>query len=466
MIRFKKSKMILFLVCVFSIFITKVKADIRCFKVPQNKSLLLSNSSKYSPDLKWKTADKSIANVNEYGIVTGVSQGKTEIKMTNLKNSTVTGYDIEIIEEEPIRTFGVSSNLVASNENFQAEVFTPKNAVAVKFLVTGKNYKREFVVNKKEKEQRGSFLWKKDLKIQPEGIYKIEVFSKINNQWKTCSEGTCGVKILKKYNAENTFLGEKRVSRKCENFIKSFEGFVPNVYKDIAGYFTIGYGKLLLPYDAFYDNVSKEESNLIFLKSLNKNFSTPLNKFLLNNKIKCSQNQFDALLSFTYNLGIGWLSSKNKIKSTILDSQTVNTAILGKVTSSNGIYLRKTPDTTLKPTGVLRCGDVVTILSEEKVNEKWYKVSTELGKTGFCCADYLKLNTVNTSEIDLDKIDSEEFVNYFSKYHNAGRKCFILLLKRRFCELDIFFKGKYISVSDCKLSNFDYAIPDCMKNKI
>lgn len=466
MIRFKKSKMILFLVCVFSIFITKVKADIRCFKVPQNKSLLLSNSSKYSPDLKWKTADKSIANVNEYGIVTGVSQGKTEIKMTNLKNSTVTEYDIEIIEEEPIRTFGISSNLVASNENFQAEVFTPKNAVAVKFLVTGKNYKREFVVNKKEKEQRGSFLWKKDLKIQPEGIYKIEVFSKINNQWKTCSEGTCGVKILKKYNAENTFLGEKRVSRKCENFIKSFEGFVPNVYKDVAGYFTIGYGKLLLPYDVFYDNVSKEESNLIFLKSLNENFSTPLNKFLLNNKIKCSQNQFDALLSFTYNLGIGWLSSKNKIKSTILDSQTVNTAILGKVTSSNGIYLRKTPDTTLKPTGVLRCGDVVTILSEEKVNEKWYKVSTELGKTGFCCADYLKLNTVNTSEIDLDKIDSEEFVNYFSKYHNAGRKCCILLLKRRFCELDIFFKGKYISVSDCKLSNFDYAIPDCMKNKI
>ena len=372
MIRFKKSKMILFLVCVFSIFITKVKADIRCFKVPQNKSLLLSNSSKYSPDLKWKTADKSIANVNEYGIVTGVSQGKTEIKMTNLKNSTVTGYDIEIIEEEPIRTFGISSNLVASNENFQAEVFTPKNAVAVKFLVTGKNYKREFVVNKKEKEQRGSFLWKKDLKIQPEGIYKIEVFSKINNKWKTCSEGTCGVKILKKYNAENTFLGEKRVSRKCENFIKSFEGFVPNVYKDVAGYFTIGYGKVLLP----YDDVSKEESNLIFLKSLNKNFSTPLNKFLLNNKIKCSQNQFDALLSFTYNLGIGWLSSKNKIKSTILDSQTVNTAILGKVTSSNGIYLRKTPDTTLKPTGVLRCGDVVTILSEEKVTEKWYKVST------------------------------------------------------------------------------------------
>lgn len=466
MIRFKKSKMILFLVCVFSIFITKVKADIRCFKVPQNKSLLLSNSSKYSPDLKWKTADKSIANVNEYGIVTGVSQGKTEIKMTNLKNSTVTEYDIEIIEEEPIRTFGVSSNLVASNENFQAEVFTPKNAVAVKFLVTGKNYKREFVVNKKEKEQRGSFLWKKDLKIQPEGIYKIEVFSKINNQWKTCSEGTCGVKILKKYNAENTFLGEKRVSRKCENFIKSFEGFVPNVYKDIAGYFTIGYGKLLLPYDVFYDNVSKEESNLIFLKSLNENFSTPLNKFLLNNKIKCNQNQFDALLSFTYNLGIGWLSSENKIKSTMLDSQTVNTAILGKVTSSNGIYLRKTPDTTLKPTGVLRCGDVVTILSEEKVNEKWYKVSTELRKTGFCCADYLKLNTVNTSEIDLDKIDSEEFINYFSKYHHAGGKCYVGLLKRRFCELDIFFKGKYISVSDCKLSNFDYAIPDCMKNKI
>ena len=91
--------------------------------------------------------------MNEYGIVTGVSQGKTEIKMTNLKNSTVTGYDIEIIEEEPIRTFGISSNLVASNENFQAEVFTPKNAVAVKFLVTGKNYKREFVVNKKENKE-------------------------------------------------------------------------------------------------------------------------------------------------------------------------------------------------------------------------------------------------------------------------------------------------------------------------
>lgn len=468
MFKIKKNKSILFLVGLFSIFITKVKADIQCFKVPQNKSLLLSASNKYSPDLKWETADKSIASVDDKGIVTGVSQGKTEVKVINLKNNlNEISYIVEVTEQEPIRTFGLSSNLVVANGIFQAKLFTPKNVDAVKFLVTGKNYRKEFFIDKKGEKIKNNLFWKKDIKIQSEGVYHIEAYSKTNGKWKTCDEGKCDLKVVKKYNTNGTFLEEKRISENCENFIKSFEGFVPDVYKDVAGYLTIGYGKLILPYDLFYDNISKEEGNLIFLKGLNDKFSKPLNKFLMDNKIKCGQNQFDALLSFTYNLGIGWLSSENKIKKTILDSRIINKVIFGNVNASNGIYLRKTLDTTLDPIGKLKYGDTVTILSEEKENGNWYRVATESGEKGFCHSDYLKLNSVNVDKIDLDKIDKNEFITYFSKYHHAGGECYWGLLKRRFSELDIFFDGKYAKdIGQYKVSDFKYEIPECIKNKI
>ncbi len=92
------------------------------------------------------------------------------------------------------------------------------------------------------------------------------------------------------------------ISQNCIELIKQFEGFSSNVYLDSAGYKTIGYGHMLKKGEDFIEiSVSQAEALLLSdIKwaedSVNRNVSVPI-----------SQNQLDALTSFTYNVGSGAL---------------------------------------------------------------------------------------------------------------------------------------------------------------
>lgn len=102
-------------------------------------------------------------------------------------------------------------------------------------------------------------------------------------------------------------------SENCYKLIKKYEGFSSKPYKCPAGIPTIGYGS------TFYLNGNKvtmkdtpisEEVALSILFSVVEDFSKKVEKLL---KVPVNQNQFDALVDFSYNLGIG-----NFQKSTLL----------------------------------------------------------------------------------------------------------------------------------------------------
>lgn len=102
-------------------------------------------------------------------------------------------------------------------------------------------------------------------------------------------------------------------SENCYKLIKKYEGFSSKPYKCPAGIPTIGYGS------TFYLNGDKvtmkdtpisEEVALSILFSVVEDFSKKVEKLL---KVPVNQNQFDALVDFSYNLGIG-----NFQKSTLL----------------------------------------------------------------------------------------------------------------------------------------------------
>ena len=102
-------------------------------------------------------------------------------------------------------------------------------------------------------------------------------------------------------------------SENCYKLIKKYEGFSSKPYKCPAGIPTIGYGS------TFYLNGNKvtmkdtpisEEVALSILFSVVEDFSKKVEKLL---KVNVNQNQFDALVDFSYNLGIG-----NFQKSTLL----------------------------------------------------------------------------------------------------------------------------------------------------
>ena len=88
-------------------------------------------------------------------------------------------------------------------------------------------------------------------------------------------------------------------------FIARFEGFRPHVYADAAGLATIGYGHLLLAGEAarYGSGISEEEARallaqdaLVAARAVRRLIHVPL-----------EQAQFDALVSFTFNLGAGVL---------------------------------------------------------------------------------------------------------------------------------------------------------------
>lgn len=82
------------------------------------------------------------------------------------------------------------------------------------------------------------------------------------------------------------------------NLIKTYEGFSPIPYFCPAGIKTIGYGHVIKP-DEQYTNITRVEANRL----LKKDILICEASLMRNINIVLNQNQFDALISFIFNLG-------------------------------------------------------------------------------------------------------------------------------------------------------------------
>lgn len=101
-------------------------------------------------------------------------------------------------------------------------------------------------------------------------------------------------------------------SQRIVDFISLYEKFSPTIYLDAAGKETIGYGHLLLEgeREKFKKGITKEEAKKILKDDLEIAENTI--KRLV--KVPLNQNQFDALVSFVFNVGMG-----NFRRSTLLE---------------------------------------------------------------------------------------------------------------------------------------------------
>lgn len=101
---------------------------------------------------------------------------------------------------------------------------------------------------------------------------------------------------------------KRNPSENCYNLIKNFEGCELKAYKDSKGVLTIGYGHTKNVKNGM--KITKEKAEEL----LNNDvliFSNHVNKFM--NKYNFNQNQFDALVSFAFNIGsINQLTNNGK----------------------------------------------------------------------------------------------------------------------------------------------------------
>lgn len=102
--------------------------------------------------------------------------------------------------------------------------------------------------------------------------------------------------------------GNMRTSRRGLEFIKNEEGCVLHVYRDPAGYPTIGVGHLIKAGETF-DKITEEEA----LQLLARDLAVAENAVSKMVRVPLTQNQFEALVSFVFNVGSG-----NFQKSTLL----------------------------------------------------------------------------------------------------------------------------------------------------
>jgi lysozyme len=85
--------------------------------------------------------------------------------------------------------------------------------------------------------------------------------------------------------------------------IKSFEGFAATPYLCPGGYYTIGYGHVIQKDEIFSDTIDHS----IAIKLLKKDVKISEMAVLRFIDTPLHQSQFDALVSFTFNLGAGAL---------------------------------------------------------------------------------------------------------------------------------------------------------------
>jgi len=98
------------------------------------------------------------------------------------------------------------------------------------------------------------------------------------------------------------------ISQACVDLVKQFEGCKLDSYQDVVGVWTIGYGHIEGVTEG--QTISQQEADLMLMSDLHDK-AEKVDRLVT---AGVTQNQFDALVSFAYNLGIGNLESSTLLK--------------------------------------------------------------------------------------------------------------------------------------------------------
>jgi len=159
----------------------------------------------------------------------------------------------------------------------------------------------------KSSTEQSTKLESDDLFILIKGVsFPVESVESVGSHWKVSAyiykdhcEVIGGTRRLEK---------PERISDSGLEMLKQFEGLRLKAYQDSAGVWTIGYGHTKTAYPGMVITRSEAERLLRqdlqrFEKGVRDRVSVPL-----------TQNQFDALVSFSFNVGVGAFSKSTLLK--------------------------------------------------------------------------------------------------------------------------------------------------------
>jgi GH24 family phage-related lysozyme (muramidase) len=445
---------IFYFLCLTSV---ESKSIVGHYKISAGESVYLVQDEKEC--LRWHSKNEKVATVNGFGIVYGKNPGKTKI-YAKTQEEEIDCYKVEVIEQKPIKFLFAEPNNCTRHSEIVLRAITHKNVESLIFLVEKENKSFEFPCHKHDLDG-DTFVWSHKIGSLPEGTYVLRARVKVNNLF---LESDCNYKIIVGAYSSGPSLHRRAVSDDCLRFILKCEGFVPSVYKDISGNLTIGCGKRVYPGYPFYDNLTELEGWALIKDYVNSaQCAKTINNFLVKNGIKFTQNHFDALVTFSYNVGTSWIINVSDLAQIMLDVKLgpkINAAVVVNETS---IFASPLVDTV----GVLELGDIVEILNKNE-GADWAYIKTDSGIVGYCFKNHLKIGEYKLGKPgSLKNINKEAFAKEFLDYcHTGGKFCMGLLL-RRARELNIFFYANYHLNDDWQdrsvITECIYPLPDQVK---
>lgn len=144
-------------------------------------------------------------------------------------------------------------------------------------------------------------------------------------------------------------------SENCYRLVKHFEGYRSTPYKDAAGLLTVGYGHLFTATDYIDREITQEEADSLLEHDLGI-AAYHVNKLITYPRL--TQAQFDALVSFTFNLGAARLKGStlrsriNRGETDLASKEFKRWSLCGGIPLL-GLVRRRTAEARLFSTGVL-----------------------------------------------------------------------------------------------------------------
>lgn len=419
--------------------------------VHSGMTLFLNSSTK---NVKWSCSDTSIATVTN-GYVLGLNKGTAIITASTQQGAA----DCLVTVESPqsVRFVYASENSSFSGKKVTFYAITDTKRNYVKFNITAPDGKTGWITNTSKTTEDGRYIWSGSKTLETTGLYTITAYSKTSSKakWLTEPSATCTTFVSKATDKKTVSYGERRASSDVIDIISQHEGFVPNVYIDkLADVPTVGYGRVVYAGSTFYNGMTKKEAFAFLIKTVNESgFTSRLNKLLTENKIKFSQQQFDALIDFSYNLGAYAISNNEDLLNILLNSYgNADYERTGFINSFDAVVLKEPKNNS----AVIKDIAPGTNITLKGAKSKWYKVELDKGAVGYVLKKYVTRRTTDETTRNLNNVNVKAFAKKYLAYHHAGGVCYKGLLYRRIDEVEMFFYGDYIRDGSYNKTSLSY----------
>lgn len=408
--------------------------------LPWQKSMYLKSSTS---GVTWSSSNTKIATVKN-GVVDTVGKGYVTITASTSYGAATCL--IHVTPRESVRFCYASPNSAPLNSTVSFKAITDTDRVGVYFVVT--NGSTSYKVTATSKVKDGStYIWTGTQKLSKSGKWSVKAYSKFKTEsqyYTTTGGGEGEVFVTSTTNKTTTACAERRASDEVIKLIANYEGFLSKVTADsITSDPTLGYGKVVISGEQFYNNITSNQAYAYLCQTVNKGgYTTTTNSYLVNNGIKFNQQQFDALVCFAYNVGSGVFYNDSELQSVLLNTGsggTIKAGASGTISASD-VNLRSGAGTNYSVVTRMSNGTKITFVDGKLYNSSWYKVKLSNGTTGYVHKDYV---SVSGGSRDLKNVVKQDLIDSLLQYHHAAGSCYWGLLYRRIDEVETFLYGDY-----------------------